>query len=250
MMSHRMFEPQVGALSDEFRVITFDHRARTVRWQGPYDLYQLADDCRLLLDQLDVQRCVLAGMSMGGFMALRFALRWPHRLDGLILIGTSATPYSEQDRQTWREHYKLLCGLPAVPATFAEAEARICFSPETRRTNPKLVQHWVDRWTTYTGDAVYAEVESWLDQDDILERLGQIDLPVLVLHGERDEAVPLADAVALADRLPDARLTSVADAGHTVNLEAPQASNQAIRQFLHDIYRQPPKHRVLGGREL
>ena len=90
MMDRTMFADQLAGLSDTYRVVAFDHRARTENWRGPYDLDDLADDVVALLNSLDIERCVLGGMSMGGFMALRFALRHQDRLDGLVLIDTMA----------------------------------------------------------------------------------------------------------------------------------------------------------------
>src|SRR5690349_11625918 len=72
LMDRTMFEPQVAALAPDYHVVTYDHRARTSRWDEVYDLHDLARDCLALLDRLEIERCVLGGMSMGGFMALEF----------------------------------------------------------------------------------------------------------------------------------------------------------------------------------
>lgn len=74
LMDRTMFAPQLDALSDEYRVVAYDSRARTDRYVGPYDL---ADDAAALQDALGIDSCVLVGMSMGGFVALRFAERYP-----------------------------------------------------------------------------------------------------------------------------------------------------------------------------
>ena len=67
LMDRTMFDPQLS-LADEYRVVAYDARARTDRYVGPYDLYDLADDCAALLDAKGVDSCVLGGMSMGGFV--------------------------------------------------------------------------------------------------------------------------------------------------------------------------------------
>jgi pimeloyl-ACP methyl ester carboxylesterase len=92
LMDRTMFAPQVEALSGDYRVLAFDSRARTDRYDGDYDLYHLADDCAALLDASDIDSCVIGGMSMGGFMALRFAERYPERVDGLVLVATTSGP--------------------------------------------------------------------------------------------------------------------------------------------------------------
>ena len=92
-MDHTMFAPQIEALEDRYRIIAYNHRARTDRWAETYDLGDLANDCRQVLDERGIEKCVLGGMSMGGFMAFEFARMWPERLEGLILIDTKAAPF-------------------------------------------------------------------------------------------------------------------------------------------------------------
>ncbi|MDY7081970.1 MAG: alpha/beta hydrolase, partial [Halobacteria archaeon] len=71
LMNRTMFRPQLDALKNECRVVAYDSRSRTERWEGPYSLDDLANDCLALVDALDIDSFVLAGMSMGGYMALR-----------------------------------------------------------------------------------------------------------------------------------------------------------------------------------
>ena len=83
LMDKSMFEPQMQTLSQAYRVILFDSRARTGPWDSQWKIPDLVDDTLALLNNLGIERCVLAGMSVGGFMALDFALTHPDRLDGL-----------------------------------------------------------------------------------------------------------------------------------------------------------------------
>ena len=239
MMDRTMFEPQLEALSDSYRVVAFDHRARGARWEGPYSLYDLADDCVRLLDSLQIERCVIAGMSMGGWMALRIVLGHPDRIDGLALIASSGLSYSEADQSSWEQHYRPLLGTPRVGRDFALGEARICFSDSTRRARPEMVRHWVERWAGHRGDAVYHEVCSWLMQDDISQRLATIDVPAVAIHGLEDEAIVIEDARTTVAAIGSAYLVPIPGAGHTVNLESPDQVNQALRAFLAEVYREP-----------
>ena len=236
MMDRTMFEPQLEALSDAYRAVAFDHRARSHRWEGPYDLYDLADDCLRLLDSLAIDRCVIVGMSMGGWMALRLALGHPDRVDGAALIASSGLAYSEADQAGWERHYRSLLRAHRVGTEMALDEARICFSDSTRRTRPELVSRWVGRWSEYRGAAVYHEVCSWIMQDDISDRLADIKVPTLAIHGDADEAIPIEDARRTVAAVPSASLVSIPGAGHNVNLESPDAVNDALRAFLAAVY--------------
>src|SRR6202034_244861 len=111
LMDSSMFDPQVAALAPEYRVITWDQRGfGGTRATGPFTYWDSADDVLALLDHLGVEQAVLAGMSQGGFISLRAALRAPQRVRALVLIDSQAglenpqvVPAYEQMEQTWME---------------------------------------------------------------------------------------------------------------------------------------------------
>jgi len=236
LMDRTMFDPQLDALSDEYRAIAYDSRARTDRWRGPYDLNDLADDCVSVMDALTVDRAVLVGMSMGGFMALRFALRHPERLAGLVLIDSKADAYTEAERAEYGAMVDQLEGVEDVPRELAELVTTTLFGETTRRERPEQVEHWLNRWLTYPSAAVKYEIESWLDAPDLTDRLAEIDVPVLVVHGEEDVAIDSTRAKSMLEHFPDGRFVGVPGAGHSSNTEQPDVVNEALRAFLDEIY--------------
>ena len=173
-------------------------------------------------------------MSVGGFMALEFALAHPGRLNGLILIAATAQGYTAEEREEYHRQFDKLDVDGMVPRAFAEWVAPFCFGATTLARNRALVEHWVERWADgpMPARAVLFQGRSWIDKDDISARLAAIDLPVLVVHGEEDVPLPIARALPMADALPDATLARIAQAGHSVNLESPDAVNAAIARFL------------------
>ncbi|WP_299264986.1 alpha/beta fold hydrolase [Halorientalis sp.] len=236
LMDWTMFEPQLAALSDDYRTIAYNLRARTDRYDDSYDLADLADDCRVLMDAKDVDSCVLAGMSMGGFTALRFALRYPEMLDGLVLIDSMATPHDESEQDLYTDWIESTRAAGDVPEPMTEIVSEMLFGETTIEENADLVDHWTDRWLTYPGDAVYNEVQSWLHRPGVADRLDEIDVPVLITHGEEDISIEPERAKPMADQLPDARMELIPEAGHSSNTENPEAANAAIREFLEDVY--------------
>lgn len=236
LMDRTMFDAQIGSLEDRYRVIAFDHRARTDRWQGGYDLDDLADDCVALLDELGVERCVLGGMSMGGFMALPLALRHPDRLDGLILISSMAQAYSDAERADIDAHLASLAGEEHVTEAFAEWERDLVMGATTQRECPELVRYWMDRWKTRRSEAVAGEFHSWMHKPDMTPRLAEIELPALVIHGAEDAVLPIDRGRAMADALPNSRFVAIEAAGHTSPVEAPDAVCVAMREFLDELY--------------
>jgi pimeloyl-ACP methyl ester carboxylesterase len=247
LMDRTMFDAQVGALEDRYRTIAFDHRARTERWQGPYDLDDLADDCVALLDELGIERCVLCGMSMGGFMALPLALRHPERLDGLILISSMALDYSDEERADIDEHLAGLSHAEHVTEEFAEWERDLVMGATTQREDPELVRYWMDRWKTRRSEAVAGEFRSWMHKQDMTPRLAEIELPTLVIHGSEDAVLPIERGRAMADALPNSRFVEIEAAGHTSPVEAPDAVCVAMSDFLDEIYATAARARTSGG---
>jgi pimeloyl-ACP methyl ester carboxylesterase len=231
MMDRSMFSPQIAELSRSFRVIAFDHRARTECWEGPYSLDDLAGDFLVLLDALGIERCVLVGMSMGGFMALRIALRQPDRLMGMVMIDSMASaPLSPNEGffQSLRD------GGPLSEAV-VQRNAEILFGASTRTERCERVDAWRVRWRCMTGASVYWETASWLRREDLSSRLGEIAVPMLVIHGEEDTIIPIEAGEEMADGVQNGRLVRIAGAGHTSNLEAPDAVNAAIRTFVESL---------------
>jgi pimeloyl-ACP methyl ester carboxylesterase len=236
LMDRTMFEPQLGALSEDYRTVAYDSRARTDQWAGPYDLDDLVADCRTLLDARGVDSCVLVGMSMGGMMALRFALAHPDRLDGIVLVDSMATPHTGDDRERYSGMTERAAEAGRIPDQLAAVVSNLLFGPTSIERRTDLVERWKRRWLTYPGEAVRAEVASWLYRDGVADRLDEIETPVLAVHGEEDLSIDPDRARETVEGLPNARLELIPDAGHSSNLENPQPVNAAVREFLEEVY--------------
>jgi pimeloyl-ACP methyl ester carboxylesterase len=236
LMDRTMFRPQWEALADDYHVLAYDLRARTEHYAEPYDLYDLTDDLAALLDARGIDSCTLAGMSMGGFMALRCADRYPERLDGIVMIDSIALPHEESDVEQYGEMIDTAREMGEVPEPMGETVRHILFGATSNQERTDLVDHWVDRWLTYPGEAVYQEVSSWLERPDFTDELAGIEVPVLAIHGEEDMALELEKARDMVDHLPDARFEPIPEAGHSSNLENPEPANAAIEAFLEDTY--------------
>jgi pimeloyl-ACP methyl ester carboxylesterase len=235
VMDRTMFDLQLADLSDEFRAIAVNHRARTERWEGPYDLWDLADDLKAFLDDLGLERPVIAGMSMGGYVALRFALRYPERTAGIVMIASTAVPNTPEEQVEFAKDFEKVQDAPTIPRDWAEWVASVVFGETTHRKQPELVETWIEHWMSYSGPSLVHEANCWLVREDLTDRLPEITVPVLVVHGAEDVAIPLDRAAPMEHQLPDARLLVVEGAGHTVNIEGADVVNDRIRSFLREI---------------
>lgn len=231
LMDRTMFGPQVEALTPGFRCVSFDERGfggTPVR--GPFDYWDLADDAVGLMDHLGVERAVLAGMSQGGFVALRVALRHPDRVTGLVLIDTDSGVDDEETREGYRQMFRTWRAQGPIEP-IVETLADLILGQD-----PGLRADWIERWRTLDPEALEHPVACLLGREDVSARLPEIECPVLVVHGEDDESIPIERAEAMAETLPDCRgLVRVPGAMHAPVLSHPGLVNPRLRSFLEAI---------------
>lgn len=232
LMDQSMFASQARALSPDFRVVTWDERGfgRT-RWdKRPFSYWDSADDALALLDHLGARRAIVGGMSQGGFLSLRAALRAPDRVAGLVLISTQAgvdPPEAvagyRQMMDTW-----LMAG-PIDP--LVEGIAQIILGPDRATWEP-----WISRWKAMPKEDFREPTLCLLERDDITARLGEIAAPAIVFHGTADHAVPMARAEEMARGLRGCRgLVRVEGAAHAANLTHPGPVDPPLVEFCRSI---------------
>ncbi|MDP9343754.1 MAG: alpha/beta hydrolase [Actinomycetota bacterium] len=234
LMDHTMFDPQVEALSDRYRFVTPDFRAHggSEHRAEEYTQWDMMEDQVALLDHLDIDRAVWGGVSAGGFQSLRAALRHPERVAGLILIDTQAGP-EEPNRAPL---YEASAQVGAADGWNEDLLGKATLFMLGASAGDDLKRHWIERWMAQpTFDAVEA-MHAVTRRDDITERLGEIDAPAIVIHGEEDVAIEMEKAEALADGLPNlVEMVQIPGAGHSSTVENPDAVTAAIERFLQKV---------------
>ncbi|MFC7175775.1 alpha/beta fold hydrolase [Halosegnis marinus] len=235
LMDRTMFDPQLDALAGDYRCVAYDLRARTDRYADEYDLDDLADDYAALLDGLGIESAVLVGMSMGGFTALRAAEHHPDRVEAIVLVDSDAGTHSEADREQYGALIEQMKETGHPTESAVEVAKHQLFGETTRTEHPGLVEAWARKWDTYPGLAIHNEIASWLHRDDFTDRAADLDCPALVTHGTEDVSIAMEKAEATADAL-GADLARIPEAGHSSNLENPEATNEALREFLASVY--------------
>jgi 3-oxoadipate enol-lactonase len=232
LMDGSMFDPQVAALTPEYRVITWDERGfGGTRAAAPFTYWDSAADVLGLLDHLGVGQAVLGGMSQGGFISLRAAMLAPERVRALILIDSQAglenpdvVPAYEQMEQIWMEQ---------GPAPVQDVVASIILGPPD---GPVDYAPWFAKWAAWDADDLRIAFRCLLDRDDITGRLGEITCPALIVHGTADAAIPteLAEVVRAGLAGP-VTLVKVEGGSHASNLSHPDVVNAAILDFLRSV---------------
>jgi 3-oxoadipate enol-lactonase len=229
LMDSHMYDAQKRALAGSRRVITWDQRGhgRTGSDGRPFTYWDSADDLAGLLDHLGVERAVIGGMSQGGFVALRFALRHPERTAGLVLIDTQAGVEDAEKAVQYDLMHEVWVG-SGPNDQLLEMVAAIIIG--NRRPE---AGDWVARWKARDPASLTQIYRTLMDRDDITDRLGEIMAPAIVIHGTEDVAIDMSLADQLCAGLPGCRgVVGIEGAGHASNVTHPAAVNEAISSFL------------------
>ncbi|MEU3845352.1 alpha/beta fold hydrolase [Streptomyces sp. NPDC028635] len=219
---HR-WDHQLDHFARRRRVIRLDLRGHgESSGAGVRTVAALADDVLALLDHLQVERCVLAGHSMGGMIAQTIALSHPARVERLVLVGTIG-------RMTYsRARGLLMAASTRVPyRLFIAANIRRAFAPGYPREE---IRRYIAASAAVPREVVmtlYGAMRAF----DVLDRVGEIRTPTLLVHGTRDVQLPLAQMLRMATAYPDA-VVRLIDAGHELPLEKPRELTRAIDRFL------------------
>lgn len=216
----RIWDEVIDILADRYRVLSYDKRGHGLS-DAPAGEYSLDDhvaDLAGLLDHAGFDRVALAGVSVGGLIAQRFALLHPGRLAALVLSDTAA---KVGDAAMWDGRIAAIRGdgLGAI----ADGIMGRWFSPEFRRTRPDDLAGWRNLFVR--SDVVgYCGTCATLRDADLGAQVGTIGVPTLVIVGEHDGSTPVPLVRALTGAIPGARFEVIANAGHIPSIEQPAAT--------------------------
>ena len=234
LWSGRMYAAQMAALSDKWRCIAYDHRGqgRSATSPSPYGMDTLADDAARLIDKLKAGPCHFVGLSMGGFVGLRLALRRPELLRSLTLIDTAADrePRLNVPKYAAMEWAARKVGMKYLVPSVMKIMFGGAFLRDRARAGLRSEQ--AAQLAALEPVRMKAALESVTQRHAVQSSLGAIKTPSLVLHGEDDRAIKLARATKMALAIPGAQLVVIARAGHTSTVEEPEAISRELRRFV------------------
>lgn len=232
-LSSAIWQPQLK-LSDQYRVITPDLRGhgRTPAPEGIYEMDLLAHDVLWLLDALRIQKAVIMGHSMGGYVTLALWKLAPERFLGMGLIASQAGADTQEARL---KRFALAEKVAAEGAkVVVDAMLGRLFAPDTEADDPSI-ESVRDVMLASPTSGIVGSLEGMAARRDSVATLPEINVPALILTGDKDQIIPLTKADELLAGLPDATLAIVEDAGHMPMLERPDATTAAIRRYLATV---------------
>ncbi len=228
LMDRTMFEHQVAALRDHYRVITWDERGfgETVYDGEPFTYWDSAADCLGLMDHLGIDRAVVGGMSQGGFISLRVALLASERVRGLVLLDTQA---GTEDAEVIPLYQVMLDDWVAN----GPSDEVVAAASSIIIGDPELSAVWAAIWRARPKETLRNPGNTLIERESIADRLAEITAPALVVHGTSDVAITMDKAEELAAGLTGcAGVITVEGGSHATNMTHPGPVNDAILEFL------------------
>ncbi|MGH7429550.1 MAG: alpha/beta fold hydrolase, partial [Candidatus Methylomirabilaceae bacterium] len=231
-LNRTMWRPQIEALRDRFTVVAPDLRGFG-EGAGPVsdltmDTY--AGDVLDLLDALELDRVALAGFSMGGYVAFRVVAKAAGRIRSLVIAGSRAGPDSEEARHG--RHAAVERIRTEGPDGFLEEFSVRLVGPTTKAGRPAVLDTVRRIVGKPPASSVTAALAAMAARPDSRPLLASIAAPTLVIVGDEDTVIPPDAGKEIASGVRAGRLVTIPQAGHVSNLEAPEAFNGALREFL------------------
>ena len=192
--------------------------------KGNKSIGEYCEDVLSLLDDLNIERTIVGGHSMGGAIAMQLCLDHPERVLGLILIGSGAKYEVNPNLIQFCESEE----------TYPQALQFVVKFSFSKAADERLVELAAERMAETPASILRIDFIA-CDEFDVGEQLSEISQPTLVICGEQDKMMPVKHSQFLSENIPNARLEIVANAGHMVMLEQPGLAAHLIQEFLNEI---------------
>jgi pimeloyl-ACP methyl ester carboxylesterase len=230
-----MWAPQLDSVPDGYRFLAPDLRGfGPAATDAATTLDDMAGDVIDWLDALGIETAVMGGLSMGGYVTFAIFRRAPERFSGVILANTRAGADTTEGR-AGRDRMSALVRASG-PAAVAEQMLPRLLGETSRRARPELVDCVERLILVNRADGLDGAVRAMRDRPDSTELLPRVGVPALIVAGEEDALIPMAEHEAMSRLLPRSQLVRLATAGHLSSLETPAEFSAALRDFLHASY--------------
>ncbi len=231
-LSHEMWKPQLPVLPDTIHAVTYDVRGHGSSdvGDGQYTIELFVDDLISLLDYLAIEKAVLCGLSMGGYIALRTFERNPKRISGLILCDTKSEPDTNEAK------IKRTTSMKTVKTggvrAFSEDFVKSGFWEKTFEKNPAAIEYVKQIIWKTSPLGICGTLLALASRTDTTQVLSSIKVPTCIIVGEHDTLTPPSVAQAMHKIIGGSELHILPNAGHMSNLENTNEFNNKLVDFL------------------
>jgi 3-oxoadipate enol-lactonase len=233
LWSEQIFENQIEVLQRRYRCISFDFRGQgqTAVTRSGYDMETLSADTIALIEALGAAPCHFVGLSMGGMVGLRIAIRRPEFLKSLVLFATSADAETAENRKRYRTltFIARIFGLGVVAGRVMPVMFGKSFLNDPHRAELKRQWHW--KLTTNHRIGAARAVIGVIERKPVYDQINRITAPTLIAIGDEDVAISREHANRIHSRIAGSKLVIIPRAGHTLTVEGPDVVNRLLEDW-------------------
>jgi 3-oxoadipate enol-lactonase len=225
-LDHTIWEPLIPLLLDSADLILPDLRGcgQSTLPDGIYSMTDMASDIAGLLDRLQIDKAVIAGHSMGGYVALAFARAFPDRVLGLGLVSTQALDDSPEKKEgRFKSATEILEN--GVQQVAESMPAKLSPNPDVKNAARSII-------AAQQVPGLAGALQAMAGRQDSSPILGSMKYPVAILHGTADELIPIERAREMKASISQAELTEIEGGGHMLMLESPAQTAEALKRLL------------------
>ncbi len=230
-----MWREQLRALPEDVTGIALDIRGHGLSTSGHgfFSIDVFAKDMRVLMEKLRIEKAIICGVSMGGYIALRAHQLFPEKIAGLILVDTHSKADSNEGKQKRFNSIQAILNHGRRPFSIGFVEN--VFSQQSIQEKPEAVEYIKSAIRRNSVRSMCSTLLALAARTDTSDTLKDIKVPTLLVRGSEDRITSAEDMQELNTTIPDAKFIELSGCGHLPNLEAPDTFNRAINEFLTAI---------------
>lgn len=234
-LNKSMWDKQVKALKDNYRVIAYDIRGHGNSEVGTvnFSIDLFVNDLLSFMDTLEIEKTILCGLSMGGYIALNAVENHPERFNALVLSDTNCTADTSEAKE------KRMNTIESIKENgldkFANDLIINLFAAESFKKNSEEIPVVKEMIVKTTTQSLFKSLHALAGRKETCSKLTEIKVPVLILVGEEDKITPPEVASALQEKIKDSQLSIIEHAGHLSNMENEDEFNNQLMKFIGNI---------------
>jgi 3-oxoadipate enol-lactonase len=230
-----MWQGQLDFLKSSNRIIACDIRGfgKSTDEKSHLSIDLFSEDLIAFMDKLNIDKAIVCGLSMGGFIALNALKRFPNRFDALILCDTQCIADTVKVKE---KRYKIIDDIDVNGVTdFNEGFIKSVFHKDSLSDKKDLVEKLRAVVFANSQHIITGGLTALAERSETCSTLKDINIPTLIICGREDEVTPLVQSESMNSTIRGSMLRVIDDAGHVSNLEQPDEFNKHLLNFLTDL---------------
>jgi len=230
-----MWKGQLDSLKSSNRIIACDIRGfgKSIDEKTPLSIDLFSEDLIAFLDKLNIEKAIVCGLSMGGFIALNAIQKFPERFDALILCDTQCIADTTEVKEN---RYKAIEQINRDGVIeFNKKFIKSVFHPNSLANKTELVENLSGVVFANSKEIIIAGITALAERSETCSSLSAIRIPTLIICGREDAVTPLGQSEFMHEHIEGSSLKIIDNAGHVSNLEQPEEFNEYVRNFLNSL---------------